>query len=366
VDSAVAALRLIGEGRSLETATARLWPGSDRRSCCSPGALQRAARTAAELGVAHHVLDLEAEFEDVVVGPFQSGYLGGETPNPCVDCNPMRLAALVGLADELGLARVATGHYARLVWREGEPYVTRAADRGKDQSYMLWAVPPEVLARLEFPLGELSKAEVRAAAVAARLEVADEPESQEVCFAVDGYRLFLEERGVEPVAGDLVDASGAVLGRHRGHWRYTVGQRRGIGVSAAAPLYVLERRAAENEVVIGGRERLETRTVRVRDVVDRGLGDGSGLQLQLRYRSAAVAVAALERSTDGRLTVSLGEPFSGLAPGQAAVFYRDDVVVGGGRVAGRCIPDGTDDGGPAPGNDRRTRCDTLRSSAGDT
>ena len=171
VDSAVAALRLIDEGRRLETATARLWPGTDRRSCCSPGSLQRAARTAAHLGLPHHVLDLEAEFEDAVVEPFERGYLGGETPNPCVDCNPMRLAALVALAGELGLARVATGHYARLVWRDGEPFVARAADRGKDQSYMLWAVPPEVLARLEFPLGELTKTQARQAAADAGLEV---------------------------------------------------------------------------------------------------------------------------------------------------------------------------------------------------
>jgi tRNA-specific 2-thiouridylase len=323
---------LIGGGRTLETATARLWPGSDRRSCCSPGALQRAARTAAQLGLPHHVLDLEAQFEDVVVGPFEHGYLGGETPNPCVDCNPMRLAALVELAVELGLARVATGHYARLVWRDGEPFVARAADRTKDQSYMLWAVPPQVLARLEFPLGELTKAEARAAAAQAGLEVADEPESQEVCFAVDGYQLFLESRGVEPVAGDIVDAQGAVVGGHQGHWRYTVGQRRGLGVSAAEPLYVLERKAAGNEVVVGGRNDLEVRSVRVRDVVDRGLGDGSGLRVQLRYRSPAVAVTTLERR-GAELEIRLGEPFSGLAPGQAAVFYRDDVVVGGGRVA---------------------------------
>jgi tRNA-specific 2-thiouridylase len=278
------------------------------------------------------VLDLEAEFEDVVVAPFERGYLAGETPNPCVDCNPMRLAALIALADELGLARVATGHYARLVWRDDEPYVARGIDRGKDQSYMLWAVPPEVLARLEFPLGELTKPEVRQAAVDAGLEVADEPESQEVCFAVHGYREFLDERGVEPTPGDVVDAEGRVLGHHDGHWRFTVGQRRGIGVSAAEPLYVLERRAAENEVVVGARELLEVRTVRLRDVVDRGLGDGADLEVQLRYRSAAVPVAGLRR-TAGCLEVRLREPFSGIAPGQAAVFYRDEVVVGGGRIA---------------------------------
>ncbi len=337
VDSAVAALRLTGEGRSLQTATARLWPGTDRRSCGSPGALQRAARTAAHLGLPHHVLDLEAAFEEGVVDPFVRGYLGGGTPSPCVVCNPLRLAALVALADELGLARVATGHYARLVWREGAPWLARAADRSKDQSYMLWAVPPEVLARLEFPLGELAKREVREAAAAAGLAAADEPESQEVCFAPAGYQAFLEGRGVTPVPGDIVDEAGAVIGRHAGHWRFTVGQRRGLGVSAAQPLYVLERRAAANEVVVGGRERLEAHAVRVRDVVDRALGDGEGLEVQLRYRSAAVGVTALTRRGGG-LEVVLREPFAGLAPGQAAVFYRDDVVVGGGRIAGSAEP----------------------------
>lgn len=333
MDSAVAALRLIDEGRSVETATARLWPGTDRRSCCSPGALQRAARTAAQLGLPHHVLDLEDDFEDAVVEPFVVGYLSGETPNPCVDCNPMRLAGLARLAEELGLPRVATGHYARLVWRGGEPWVARAADRAKDQSYMLWAVPPQVLERLEFPLGELTKDEVRAAAALAGLDVADEPESQEVCFAPTGYQTFLESRGVVPAAGDIVDEDGAVVGGHEGHWRYTIGQRRGLGVSADEPLYVLERRAAGNEVVVGGRDRLEVRSLRVHDVVDRALGGGYGLVVQLRYRSAAVPVAAFERR-GAALDVALREPFSGLAPGQAAVFYRDDVVVGGGRIAG--------------------------------
>ena len=242
----------------------------------------------------------------------------------------MRLAALAGLAAELGLAHVATGHYARLVWRDGEPYVARAVDRRKDQSYMLWAVLHGCSPGWSSRSAD-SPRPGSAAAAAAGLEVADEPESQEVCFAVDGYQSFLEARGVEPVEGDLVDAGGAVVGRHQGHWRYTVGQRRGIGVGAPG-LHVLERRAAENEVVVGGRAALEVDTVRVRDVVDRGLGDGTGLEVQLRYRSAAVPVATLTRC-GAELEVALGEPFAGLAPGQAAVFYRDDVVVGGGRVA---------------------------------
>jgi len=323
----------VDEGRTLETATVRLWPGEDRRSCCSPGALQMAARTASHLGLPHHVVDREREFAEEVVEPFVSGYLAGETPNPCVACNPGRLAALVGLADELGLAHVATGHYARLVWRDGEPFVARGADPVKDQSYMLWAVPPDVLARLEFPLGDMTKSETRAAAERARLPSAAEPESQEVCFAVDGYQKFLEDRGVAPERGPIVSSDGVELGAHEGQWRYTVGQRRGLNVSAAAPLFVLERRAAGNVVVVGPREALLRAEVPLRGVLDRGLGDPPGLEVQLRYRSPSVPVAALERLSHDRVTVVLEEPFAGVAAGQSAVFYRDGVVVGGGLIA---------------------------------
>lgn len=311
----------------------RLWPGEDERSCCSPGALQRARRVADAVGIPFHVLDLTEDFAAHVVEPFVQEYLRGETPNPCVACNPRRLAALVALADELGLERVATGHYARLVWREGEPFLARPADRAKDQTYMLWAVPPSVLSRLEFPLGESNKSEVRAQALAADLPVAAQSESQEVCFAPDGYRRFLTERGVVPRRGAIVSRAGEAIGRHDGQWGFTIGQRRGLGVSADRPLYVLGRRAERNEVVAGGAEELVVHTVHVRELLDRDLGDGTGLQVQLRYRSPAVPVAAFERLGRDALIVRLGEPFIGLAPGQSAVFYREDVVVGGGVIA---------------------------------
>jgi tRNA-specific 2-thiouridylase len=310
----------------------RSWAGEDERSCCSPGALQRAAQVAAALGVPFQVLDLEREFAAHVVAPFVTAYLAGETPNPCVACNPRRLGALVRLADALGMARLATGHYARLRWIGGAPYLARTADAAKDQTYMLWAVPPDVLARLEFPLGDLHKAEVRAAAAAAALPSAAQPDSQEVCFAADGYRAFLEAHGVRRQRGDVVDRDGHVLGEHEGQWRYTIGQRRGLGISAAQPLYVLERRAARNEVVVGPAAALASTQVTLRGLIDRDLGDGAGLLVQLRYRSAPVPVAALRRHAAGAAVVWLERPFSAVAPGQAAVFYRDDVVVGGGFV----------------------------------
>lgn len=310
----------------------RLWPGEDERSCCSPGAIQRARQVARTLGLPFHVLPGQAEFEEHVVDSFVRGYLEGETPNPCVVCNPRRLAALVGLADSLGLARVATGHYARLEWRRGEPYLKRAADRTKDQSYMLWAVAPDVLARLEFPLGELTKAAVREDAARAGLPVATQRESQEVCFAPDGYVAFMERRSVHAAPGAIVDQAGRELGRHEGQWRFTIGQRRGLGVSASEPLYVLERDAAANKVVVGGRTALARRAVVVGCVVDRGI-EGEHLMVQLRYRSPATPVRALRRLPGDQLLVHLSEPFDAPAAGQSAVFYRHDVVVGGGVLA---------------------------------
>ena len=330
-------------GDVVETATARLWPGDDERSCCSPGALQRAADSAHHLGVEHRVLDVSEEFERGVVEPFVAGYLAGETPNPCVRCNPRRLAALVRLADELGLEKVATGHYARLVWRAGEPFVARGRDRDKDQSYMLACVPSTTLARLEFPLGARRKAEVRALASKACLAVADEPESQEVCFAPRGYHAFLEGRGVAPRQGDVVTRQGTVVGRHAGHWRFTIGQRRGLGLVAPEPLYVLQRRAATNEVVVGPRSELAAAAVELRELGDRDLGEGDDLAVQLRYKAEAVAVRRLRRLAGDRAQVFLERPFLGVAPGQAAVFYRDDVVVGAGVIVGPLGgPDGSE------------------------
>ncbi len=232
-----------------------------------------------------------------------------------------------------------------------EPYLARAVDRAKDQSYMLAAVPPTLLARLEFPLGDMTKAETRSAAREAGLAAAEQPESQEVCFALEGYRAFLEEQGVEPLPGPIVDRRGRVLGEHDGHWRFTIGQRRGLGVSSDAPLYVVERRAAANEVVVGGADELPVSEVVVRDVADRGISADVGpvaddLSVQLRYRSAAVPVAAIEplvrddaspagaTNTAGVLLVRLAAPFAAPAPGQTAVFYRGDTAVGTGVIAG--------------------------------
>jgi len=320
----------------VQAATVRLWPGDDERSCCSPGALQRARESANALGLTFHLVDQRTEFEQVVVDGFVAAYVAGETPNPCVDCNPLRLARLVEFADELGIASVATGHYARIVWQDGEAHVGRGADLNKDQSYMLWRVAPETLARLRFPLGEETKPAVRERAASAALAVASEPESQEVCFAPRGYQKFLASRGVTPLPGAIVAEDGQCVGEHQGHWLFTIGQRRGLGIAASEPTFVLARRPDRNELLVGPRESLESVTVELRDVVDSGLGTGAGLEVQLRYNSKALPVKRIERHADDRLRVELTAPFDGPAPGQSAVFYRDDVVVGGGIIT---LPD---------------------------
>ncbi len=299
--------------------------------------MARARDSAHSMGLPHYTIDDVEEFAEGVVAPFVASYAAGETPNPCADCNPLRFRRLLRLADRLGARWVATGHYARAPLVDGRRMLARGRDRAKDQSYMLWRLDQGVLDRLLLPLGESSKSDVRERAAAEGLPVAGEPESQDVCFAPGDHTAFLAARGLAAREGDVVDRAGRVIGRHRGAWRFTVGQRRGLGLSAPEPLYVLAVDAAANRVVAGPYEELLTREVALRGLVDRGLGDADGLEVQLRYRSGAIGVARLRRAGADRAAVTLTEPFAGVAPGQSAVFYRGDVVVGGGVIDGCCI-----------------------------
>ena len=328
----MAALALREAGYRVRAATIKLWPSDDERSCCSPAAVARARESAHAIGAPHFSVNDEPRFAADVVAPFVSSYLSGETPNPCIECNPGRLARLVELADRFGAAWVATGHYARVVRVAGAPHVARGRDRAKDQSYMLWRVPPETLERLVLPLGELTKPVVRERARRAGLPPADEADSQEVCFAPGDHREFLAARGAPCREGEIVDREGHVLGHHGGCWRFTVGQRRGLGISAAEPFYVQAIDASRGRVVVGPAAELAATCVELRGLVDRGLGDGDDLEVQLRYRSQATAVAGLRRFAGGGARVELREPFHGPAPGQSAVFYRHDIVVGGGII----------------------------------
>jgi tRNA-specific 2-thiouridylase len=330
VDSAVALLRA---GPHAVGVTLRLWldpQGRDaERACCSPEAVLAARATCHALGLPHVTLDLREEFRDAVVEPFIHGYARGETPNPCIRCNgSFRFAELLAFTRRVGAARLATGHYARIVEHKGRLLLARGADPSKDQSYMLARLDPRLLDRLWFPLGEQGKDETRAEAARAGLAVAARAESQEACFlAGDDYRAFLERHGLGAQNGAVVDEAGRELGRHDGFWRFTPGQRRGIGVGGGEPLYALRTEPRTNTVVVGPREALARREVGARG---RLYVPVERVEAKLRYRSPAVG-AAVEPAAAG-FRLHLDEPVYGAAPGQAAVLYEGDAVVGAGTI----------------------------------
>ena len=330
VDSAVALLRA---GRHALGVTLRLWMdpvGPDgERACCSPSAVVAARETCHGLGLPHVTLDLREEFRRAIVGPFVRGYARGGTPNPCIACNgSFRFAELLSFATRAGAARLATGHYARIVRHRGRRLLARGEDARKDQSYMLARLDPRFLDRLWFPLGDQTKAATRAEAERASLAVSRRPESQEACFlAGDDYRAFLARHGLPSEEGAIVDGAGNELGRHGGFWQFTPGQRKGLGIAAAEPLYALRTDARLNTVVVGPREALATRSVSARG---RLYADVDRVDAKLRYRSDPVA-ATVEQHRGG-FRLQLDEPAYGVAPGQAAVLYEDGVVVGAGLV----------------------------------
>jgi tRNA-specific 2-thiouridylase len=340
VDSAVAALLEQERGAEVVGVTLKLWadPQTDgAKACCSPEAVLGARSLAHSLGIPHLTLDLEEEFRRRVVAEFISGYAGGSTPNPCIACNgEVRIAAMVDLAQRLGASYLVTGHYARIVEDADGPLLAAASDANKDQSYMLAALPPGLLRRVRFPLVELTKPEVREIAARHDLAVAKKPESQDLCFlSGQGKGDFLRRHGgLREREGDVVDRSGKAIGRHRGHHNFTVGQRRGIRVSAEEPLYVLSTDAAANTVTVGPRRDLMARTVRLRNAVLHRDGDAIDA-VRLRYRSQPVpaAVAATETGRHAELRVELGEDFAGVSPGQTAVLLCGEAIVGHGTIA---------------------------------
>jgi tRNA-specific 2-thiouridylase len=331
VDSAVALLRA---GRRAVGVTLRLWTDPEgphsERACCSPEAVLAARATCHELGLPHVTLDLREAFGRAVVEPFVRGYARGETPNPCTRCNGgFRFAELLAFRRRAGAEQLATGHYARIVMHRGRLLLARAADPEKDQSYMLARLDPAKLERIWFPLGGQRKAETRAEAARAGLAAAARAESQEACFlAGDDYRAFLARRGLSPRQGRIVDERGRTLGSHEGHWRYTPGQRRGLGIAGDRPLYALTTSAATNIVVVGPRESLARTTVTARGRLFVPVGRAA---VKVRYRSPSVDARVVPTPRGFRL--ELDEPAYGVAPGQTAVLYEDDCVVGAGLVS---------------------------------
>jgi tRNA-specific 2-thiouridylase len=326
VDSAVAATRV---GDDAVAVTLELWssPENDaERSCCSADAVRHARALAHRMGLAHFTLDLREEFRAGVVEPWLAEHEAGLTPNPCVRCNgSVRLDAMLDFATRIGARELATGHYARVA---ADGLLRVAADPAKDQSYVLAALPREHVARMRFPLGELTKPQVRALAEEAGLPVAHKPDSMDLCFlAGTGRAAFLARHGGHRARpGDIVDTAGTRIGRHRGHAEYTIGQRKGLGIGGGTPRYVVSKDAATNVVVVGTREDVATTRVALRDVRLHRPADEVEL-VKLRYRARPVA-CRLEGDT-----VQLAEPVDGAAPGQAAVLMAGDRVLGVATIA---------------------------------
>jgi tRNA-specific 2-thiouridylase len=352
VDSAVAAARLGDGGYEVVGVTLHLWdyadggPGATHGRCCAPEDQYDARRTADALGFPHYTFDRRARFAEAVVAPFVEAYLAGETPSPCATCNrAVKLFELFALADRLGAAHVATGHYARVARDDdGGLWLAQGRDRAKDQSYFLYATSRPELARLLFPVGESTKAEVRAEAVARGVPGATKGESQELCFVgtkPHAYAAFVEARAGDRVRpGVIVDRDGNELGRHAGIHHFTVGQRKGLGVAGARPAYVTDVDAATGRVSLGDESALGCRSATVEGAV---LAPGVDLprraRVRVRYRHDGV-LAELLPSPDGprpsgdgsALRVRFDEPVRAVTRGQIAVFYDGDRVLGGGKI----------------------------------
>jgi tRNA-specific 2-thiouridylase len=348
VDSSVAAKRLVEAGYDVVGVTLHLWDydpdASDKGRCCAPEDQHDARRVADHLGIPHYTFDRRELFRRHVVGPFVDDYLTGRTPSPCVACNrTVKMRELLPLADRLGAAKIATGHYARVGRAEGRARLYRGRDAVKDQSYFLHMLTSEELERVLLPLGDSTKAEVRAEAHAAGLPGADKGESQELCFVQSTtYAGFVEARAdgrVRP--GAIVDATGRALASHEGVHRFTVGQRKGLGVATGAPMFVTRIDPERAEVVVGDVDALSSQVARLRDpVFDGAVRFPLRAQVQVRARHRAQD-AVIRGATDGRagprgsgeeLEVEFVEPVRAIAPGQIAVAYDGDLVLGGATI----------------------------------
>ncbi len=339
VDSAAAAQLALDAGEDVVAVTLELWsdPATDGdASCCSPQAVTAARALAHRMGIPHLTLDLRREFRGEVVDDYLGGYAGGSTPNPCVRCNGLvRFGSMLSLSERLGAARLVTGHYARIGHDEEGPLLRAGVDPLKDQSYVLARLESHELDRLRFPLGELEKPRVRELARNAGLSVADKRESQDLCFlAGTGSKAFMRRHGGERLhaaAGDIVTRDGAVLGSHAGHHNFTVGQRRGLGIAAPEPLFVLGKDARRNRVIVGPRAELATRAVSLSPArVHRPAETVEAVKL--RYHAASVPCTVRAGARSDSLELGLGRDVGGAAPGQTACLMRKDFVVGWGTI----------------------------------
>jgi tRNA-specific 2-thiouridylase len=343
VDSSVAAALLVEAGWEVLGATMKTFcyseTPSNGKTCCGLEGISDARRVADRLGIPHYVFDVEEEFTRDVIDDFVSEYANGRTPNPCVRCNSnTKFRDLMRRGQALGCDSIASGHYVRIQHRDGTTTLHRGVDDSKDQSYFLWGLPRPLLPRLQFPVGDLTKSEVRERARELGLATADKPESQEICFVPMGdYREMLRKRisADHPAleAGPLIDRSGAVLGEHDGYARFTVGQRKGLGGGFSEPMYVLEIRPETREVVVGPAEALEADGVRVGELnwLAAPPAPGAKVSVQCRSRSRPVP-ARVRRGVAEQLDLVFDEPHRAVTPGQSAVVFRGAQLLGGGRI----------------------------------
>jgi len=361
VDSSTVAALLRAEGHNVIGLTMQLWnqrrlagregmPESVQGRCCSLDDVYDARRVAQQIGIPYYVVNHEERFERDVVRPFVEEYLSGRTPIPCSLCNNhLKFDQLLIVARQIGADRIATGHYARVAYDDarGRWLLKRPADHSKDQTYFLFGLTQDQLSRTQFPLGDMTKPEVRELARKHGLALAEKPDSQEICFVPGGdYKRFIDaylaEQGesLPNTAGELVTTGGEVLGEHAGIHNFTVGQRKGLGVATGSPLYVIQISGAKKQVVVGGEEHLYSRTLRARRVnliSVAELREPIRVAVKIRHRHepapAMIEREKTERAGDDEILVTFDEPQRAITPGQAAVFYDGDIVVGGGWIA---------------------------------
>jgi tRNA-specific 2-thiouridylase len=340
VDSSVAAALLVEQGYEVIGMMLRLWsePGTQSvNRCCSPEAMAQAKRVCAQLGIPFYAIDAQDVFYNQVVEYFIEGYTQGVTPNPCLQCNRhIRWEFLLNHALAFGSQFMATGHYARLRKDSNRIQLLKAVDEGKDQSYVLHVLNQDQLSKAVFPLGNYSKTEVRQLAKQFDLPVADRPESQDLCFLGDGdYREFLTRNSNQEVNGGfIISPDGETLGTHEGLANYTIGQRRGLGISSSAPLYVLEKDLEKNALIVGSKDDLDQRILWANNVnwvsIDPPMSPIQA-QVKIRYQSSEEP-AIVNPTQDESVEVKFDRKIKGITPGQAAVFYRDEICIGGGII----------------------------------
>ncbi len=343
IDSTVSAMLLLEQGYELVGVTYRTFDSIKEsclvreKGCCSVESIMEAKHNAQALGFEHHILDFRETFKQHVIRNFIDEYTHGRTPNPCVLCNShIKWGELVKAADEYGCDLIATGHYARIAEHHGHWYLRNAVDTKKDQTYFLWMLTEDNLLRTIFPLGNLTKAEVRQIAFDHGFEkLSQKAESQEICFVPDNdYRTFLAEQGVHIERGKYLSAEGKVVGEHEGFFNYTIGQRKGLGIALGIPQFVTKINAATNEVTLGTHDDLysthvEAIDARIRDID--WLRESPDVQARIRYKSPAVP-ARLAMGENGHIALDFEQPVWGVTPGQSLVVYKDGLVVGGGII----------------------------------